>query len=170
LKRDWSSSERMRGSLGGVSTGFSDVNSSSKLLTSSIDLCQGDKNPTKTSQSTEQVNTPSRAKNKQNKHPFTQINKQVTHDSRHEGRLQSSGQKVLPVNVSEECLFFDVFSVPLAGSQTSLWILSQQLEIKSEIQQLAISHLNNEMTRYKKLRHFLTLRMMAMASSERNRG
>ena len=45
------------------------------------------------------------------------------------------------MNVSEECLFFDVFSVALAGSQASLWILSQQLEMESKIQQLTISHL-----------------------------
>jgi G:T-mismatch repair DNA endonuclease (very short patch repair protein) len=58
------------------------------------------------------------------------IKRRVTHDERHEGRLEPSGQKVLPVNVPEECLFFNVFGVVLAGSQAALRIFPQQLQIE----------------------------------------
>ena len=71
---------------------------------------------------------------RENQSPFMQINKRVTHDCRHEGRLQSSGQEILPVNVSEKCLFLYVFGVALAGPQAPLWILSQQLEIQFKVQ------------------------------------
>lgn len=50
-----------------------------------------------------------------------------THNGGHEWRLEPSGQQVLPVHVPEEGLFLDIFGVTLAGSQTSLRILSQQL-------------------------------------------
>lgn len=52
----------------------------------------------------------------------------VTYNSGHERRFKTTSEEVFPVYVSEECLLLYILGIALTGSETSLWILSQQLK------------------------------------------
>lgn len=51
-----------------------------------------------------------------------------TYHSGHKWRLHFSHQQLLPVDISEKGLLLDVFGVLFTGSQSSFWILAQQLQ------------------------------------------
>lgn len=58
----------------------------------------------------------------------------VTYNSWHERRFKTTSEEVFPVYVSEERLLLYILGVALTGSETSLWILSQQLKkMKTEV-------------------------------------
>ena len=54
-----------------------------------------------------------------------------SYDGGYEGRLEAARQQVVPVDVSEKGLLLDVLGVALAGAQTPLRILAQQLRVGS---------------------------------------